>query len=267
VYTPEREITVSRELYRVPLDFDWPLRKVWKGFINPYYQPCPEEANGKCFRGQTAAGEWLSAICHLLGMIGEEAEQNTPEQLEHFKRVGRIYPHPCLAQWPQVPVANIPRGASKQEIAEYLRKPPKILPLDAELADFIKKLAKEETLRYSSRYSIRCALLAAAGITDEEWGLCQVCHGEGHDPATKDQREAWKKTPPPAGEGWQIWETVSEGSPVSNVYATKEELIAYLISQGYTENAAENFCEGGWVPSAVIRGGKIYKDIESAEIL
>ena len=27
---------MGRKLMRVPLDFAWPLKKVWKGYINPY---------------------------------------------------------------------------------------------------------------------------------------------------------------------------------------------------------------------------------------
>ena len=28
---------MGRELRRVPMDFDWPLNKPWKGFVNPRY--------------------------------------------------------------------------------------------------------------------------------------------------------------------------------------------------------------------------------------
>lgn len=32
---------MGRELKRVPLDFNWPIDQLWKGFINPYrYQVC-----------------------------------------------------------------------------------------------------------------------------------------------------------------------------------------------------------------------------------
>jgi hypothetical protein len=32
---------MSRELRRVPMGFDWPLHKVWDGFLNPHYKVCP----------------------------------------------------------------------------------------------------------------------------------------------------------------------------------------------------------------------------------
>lgn len=39
---------MGRELKRVPLDFDWPIDKTWKGFLNPYpYANQCEACNGK----------------------------------------------------------------------------------------------------------------------------------------------------------------------------------------------------------------------------
>lgn len=33
---------MGREIKRVPLDFDWPLNAVWKGYLNPFRsEPCP----------------------------------------------------------------------------------------------------------------------------------------------------------------------------------------------------------------------------------
>lgn len=35
---------------------------------------------------------------------------------------------------------------------------------------------------------------------------------------------------PPTGEGWQMWEDTSEGSPMSPVFATREELARWLAN-------------------------------------
>ena len=50
---------------------------------------------------------------------------------------------------------------------------------------------------------------------------------------------------------YQIYETVSEGTPTSPVFETLDEMRVWLIQQGYSEKAAENFTKDGWVPSAV----------------
>jgi len=39
-----------------------------------------------------------------------------------------------------------------------------------------------------------------------------------------DELDAWVGTDPPTGEGFQLWETTSEGSPVSPVFETDEAL-------------------------------------------
>ena len=33
---------MGSKIRRVPLNFDWPLNKVWKGYMNPYGNTCPD---------------------------------------------------------------------------------------------------------------------------------------------------------------------------------------------------------------------------------
>ncbi|KQP52978.1 hypothetical protein ASF34_00985 [Methylobacterium sp. Leaf106] len=89
---------------------------------------------------------------------------------------------------------------------------------------------------------------------------------------------------------FQLWETVSEGTPVSPPFATLEELAAYLaewgdfwdqsravramlaadierllvetdhqhqFKAGWGKEAADAFCKSGWAPSMVIRDGEV----------
>ena len=65
---------------------------------------------------------------------------------------------------------------------------------------------------------------------------------------------------------FQMYETVSEGTPVSPVFETKEQLAAWLITQGYSEKAANGFVNSGYAPSMVMTGGKMYKNIEMHDI-
>ena len=110
------------------------------------------------------------------------------------------------------------------------------------------------------------AIILAAGCDPNTWGRCVVCGGEGIDPVHKANYEAWTKVDPPAGEGYQVWETVTEGSPISPVFSTDGTCIAWLIDQGYSATAAHNFVAHGWAPSAVMVNGVMYRDIESAAI-
>jgi hypothetical protein len=75
----------------------------------------------------------------------------------------------------------------------------------------------------------------------------------------------WDRPPDPADympeisedapRGWQYYETVTEGSPISPVCATKEELTAWLSSpaagdERLSPDAAAKFVAAGWAPSA-----------------
>ena len=54
---------MSRTLKRVPLDFSWPLREIWGGYVNPYFKlagPCPD-----CEHGYDRAGGRANANAAL----------------------------------------------------------------------------------------------------------------------------------------------------------------------------------------------------------
>jgi len=57
----------------------------------------------------------------------------------------------------------------------------------------------------------------------------------------------------------QMYETVSEGTPVSPVFASLAELADWMVTQGYSRNAADRFCETGYAPSMVVEnfGGEV----------
>lgn len=94
---------------------------------------------------------------------------------------------------------------------------------------------------------------------------CATCNGHGsleRYPGQRDEAEAWTKEDPPEGEGWQVWETVSEGSPISPVFPTREGVIEWLTSPAYTWGAsrpltreqAEAFVDQAWAPSFISKG-------------
>lgn len=59
--------------------------------------------------------------------------------------------------------------------------------------------------------------------------------------------------------GYAVYEDVSEGTPVTPTFATKEELVVFLSTKKnywgdgpYSREAAERFVRAGWVPSMVM---------------
>lgn len=80
---------------------------------------------------------------------------------------------------------------------------------------------------------------------------------------------------------YQVYETVSEGTPVTPPFETQQELIDYLVNNGdfwdqirykegrlekpgYSRESAERFVlNSGWCPSMVVSNGVIKQNIES----
>jgi hypothetical protein len=89
---------------------------------------------------------------------------------------------------------------------------------------------------------------------------CPACGGHGSTEAYEGQRaeaEAWERSEPPMGEGWQLWETVTEGSPVSPVFATSEELAAWMSDpergkDWVPPDVAATFISHGWAPTMTV---------------
>lgn len=72
---------------------------------------------------------------------------------------------------------------------------------------------------------------------------------------------------------FQVYETVSEGTPVSPVFQTQDDLTAWLVDPSRNDErlphmsreAAERFIEHGSVPSLMIAGGVIASNVEMLE--
>lgn len=270
---------MGREVRRVPLDFDWPLKKTWKGFVNPHFKRCEAK---DCHGGETTAAAWVSALAHFIAMLGEEAAR--APHADELRRRGQIYPHPYLTSWGPAPYEQTPAELCealeaagedserrRRVYVEYRRRhPPKLLPLSEGLVDFVSGLAGRRIgpgpFNGNPEVEIFYALLKAAGIKKRSgWEQCDACGGTGIDASVREAYEAWEPEEPPSGPGWQLWETVSEGSPISPVFATREEFVHHIAQSGYTRAAADAFVTSGWAPSGVIEDGVVRDGIASCE--
>jgi hypothetical protein len=110
---------------------------------------------------------------------------------------------------------------------------------------------------------------------DFDWPMSQVWSGF-LNPSDSDE---WTAQEPPAGEGWQVWETVSEGSPVTPVFSTPEALAHHLSEKGDawaqaraargmperlpTYEQALAFVMDGWAPTTMVIGGAVLGPYEA----
>lgn len=220
----------------MPLGFSWPLEKVWEGYLMPDALCLPQcrDCNGY---GRTAAYQWVEGIAGLLLMLGEDQRSQQRERPIH----------PYL------------RAVQRECVYTSERPGPEALELSTGLAGRAPSFLGHDAC---DRWSATNKVITAAGMDPETWGRCPICGGEGNI-ATDEQRaahEAWERTDPPTGEGWQLWEGVSEGSPVTPVFATPAELVDHLATVGdrpgkvrpMSRAAAAALVGDGWAPSGVI---------------
>lgn len=129
------------------------------------------------------------------------------------------------------------RGEGWQE------KSPPVVPAAAQVNEWSLHGMGHDSINASICVSARCK---REGYDD----TCPACGGHGSVekyPGQRAEAEAWEPQEPPSGDGWQLWETTSEGSPNSPVFATAEELAAWC------ETGATAFGDMRWTRDEWLR--------------
>ncbi|MFD3594328.1 hypothetical protein ACFWU5_16515 [Nocardia sp. NPDC058640] len=255
---------MSREVRRVPVDFAWPLDKVWDGYLMP--ERLRETTCRACYgRGSTPARQWIERIGLMLDqLISDLDDQDAGKPL-----------HPWLAHDPYPPVDHntvLHRDGMWVTYA-VVRPTPDIVEFAQALITGDPDQPERQIQRgwlAQNRYAVTQGLIRQAGLP-AKWGWCATCDGHGSVEVYEGQRadsEAWESTEPPTGDGWQLWETVSEGSPVTPVFPTREGLVEHLSSPAYrrplTRDEAEGLVDAGWVPSMIATAAGVLPGEQSA---
>lgn len=242
---------MGREIKRVPLDFDWPLNKVWGGFLSPDSldgEPC-DHCNG----GETWASRWLYLLCTRIGMLATDVRDQEQGRPMHPWLANDTYPP---TSWRTFNVKR-PSADIVTLLAAIAGKKPE------QVGGFFSANVEHDLYK---------AIVKASGL--ESWGSCEHCDGNGeHEryPGQRAERDAWTHTEPPTGEGWQLWETVSEGSPISPVFPDAEGLAQWLTTPAscwgatkrpMTIEQARGFVGVGWAPSGFITAGGVHDGAE-----
>jgi hypothetical protein len=208
---------MGREVKRVALDFDWPISRVWVGFVNPHYRECDD----------------------------------------------------CEAGW----------SRTHDRIAKYIR--PLIWDRDLKDDPMMRRVAEFLTGRPYEYGLFGYDSIAASNAVDkighlaglpDDWRTCPTCGGDGIHPGVRVAYEAWEEYEPPAGDGWQMWETTSEGSPISPVCESPEALARWLADNRASTFGADTatyeqwlaMIGRGWAMSAVLHDGVMESGVSFA---
>lgn len=290
---------MSTELKRVALDFDWPLDKVWHGFVNHFrdsqeecklcqgsgYSPYAKSLHDKWYGyvefhpKETGSTPFLPTDPMIVGQIGSKISRDEETykfyREAHFQfKMGMVHPVldsdrstleqferkwdvkvsrrlvediPPVLMTEAIRMCNIYNGSLMHHLDDedvetlvadgrlnqlthdfvpgqgWTEKSPKVMPSAREVNLWGLQGFGHDSLNQHVVIEGRCK---RAG----KQRTCMVCDGEGYTQMEKARKlaEAWRPTEPPEGEGYQMWETVSEGAPISPVFETPEALADWL---------------------------------------
>lgn len=295
---------MGRQLRRVALDFNWPIDKTYDGFLNPHYSA--EECvvcggSGSSPYSKMLNNQWYS---HL-GGIKEVPAYSEP----HLPTDPHVIAY-ATRQCERTPsfYGNSPEAIAREAqrlsrlwntaLSHHLNDDDVMaLVKDGRLMDFTHTWSREHgwkpkdppyvpTAREVNIWS--CVSMGHDSINSwvvirhrcKEAGKetsCPHCDGEGaiwRSQEAKERYEKWEPSEPPEGPGWQLWETVSEGSPITPVFATPEELARYLSGRAWGADRGTpyetwmKFLLGdGWAPSAIGMAGAVLPGVEGVVAL
>ncbi len=233
-----------RELRRVPLDFQWPLKKVWKGYINPYPpQRCPE-CEGSGYNPET---KQIADDFYDLANTGRKWCNNITQD-----EVQVLVDEICIPHFTHVAINDEQREFVRKQMAEggnyFLPYNNGRVPTAEEVNEWNRN--QQDTGHDGVN---RWILIRVRAKRLCVFGRCSHCRGEGKIFKDEEHRklfEEWVDYEPPTGEGYQLWETCTEGSPVSPVFASAEEL-ADWCAENATIFASEKVSHEKWLQTFV----------------
>lgn len=278
---------MGRELKRVPLDFDWPLNKVWKGFVNPLH--CAEQCNtcggdGYSPEARAMKDRWYghapfkpedrgsTPFLPTDAPIRAFAERNVSNAPDYYGRgeaaIEREAQRLCKlfnSQWSHhLNADDVAALIAGDRLWDFTRdfvpgkgwqdKSVPTVPTPTQVNAWSIGGMGHDSINQWIVVRAECKRL---GLSE----TCAVCGGEGErwpSLEAKKAYEEWEQEEPPTGDGYQIWETVSEGSPISPPFSAPEDLARHMATTKWGADEGTPYetwlafiCGPGWVPSMI----------------
>ena len=234
---------MGRILKRVPLDFKWPTNQTWKGYLCPYHSQKCKSCDQSGYNPETKKieDEWYNfdnAVYkpnpyrpNARYNINAHSNNITETEVEALVRGGRL---PDLMdawyhfnneknRWEKLD-RTLPREERKWVECEQ-----PTFPTTEEVNKWDMTSMGHDAINRSICVEARAKELGV-------YGMCEACDGEGEiwfSDEIKKLSENWVGYEPPSGEGYQMWENTSEGSPQSPIFETLDELCEWC-----SENAS-----------------------------
>jgi len=226
---------MGRELKRVPLDFKWPIGQVWIGYLNPYRchecQQCKGSGRNKAMND--LSDEWYGRHSERWVYLTPNKRYNanahqyniTEAEVLALVKGGRLSD---LTGWVQFDEELQEWYTYENKVRVSCQAP--IIPTTDEVNEWAKVGFGHDGINHSICLRARAKELGVEGD-------CDICNGEGYlfqTPHIKELHESWEQIEPPVGDGFQLWETTSEGSPKSPVFNDFDSLCEWCASNAST---------------------------------
>lgn len=276
---------MSREVRRVPLDFDWPLNTVWAGYLSPEslreatcrfcdgtgYSPAARRLHDRWygdapFHPSETGSEPLTPDTPAVRAFAERNVRTAPEfyggDESAIRREGARLAGMWNGQWAhhlhQNDVDALVAAGRLYDFTHTWAKGSGWVPKDPQPVVTAAEVNEWHILPMGHDSINSSVVVEAACVRTGQPFECPRCAGHGtveKHPGQRAEAEAWEATEPPAGDGWQLWTTVTEGSPISPVFTTAEGLASWLTEPGNRDrmdyDAALRFVRAGWAPTGI----------------
>lgn len=276
---------MGREIRRVPVDFNWPLNEIWEGFLSPDSldgEKCPDCQNGYSPHAENLYSLWYGKIPFDPASTGSTlwrpdspgvrafAERNVANAPDYYgtseaaivreaQRLANLFNGSWSHHLSQEDVDALVEAGRLHDFTHtwssedgWQPKEPPVTPTAEQVNDWSLRGFGHDGINAHAVIKARCKR-EGVGVT------CPTCQGHAtveKYPGQRAEAEAWEPTDPPKGDGWQLWETVSEGSPISPVFVTAQGLAEWMSDPTRGRNwvpqeVAAKFIADGWAPSFV----------------
>lgn len=185
---------MSKVIRRVPENFDWPLKKVWSGYKNPYdLHECSKcHGSGKSIEYKQMISEWYSS--------SRVINQNNPY-------------HPEI----KYNILSWQYNLTELDINALID------------ANVYPELSDELTITYMNdlclkqnghKSDVKNIIIRSRLNRENKPIECKNCNGNGQywwSDIARDNYNGWVSYEPPTGDGYQIWD-MSKCYPISPVF-------------------------------------------------
>jgi hypothetical protein len=275
---------MGREVHRVPHDFDWPLNKVWEGFLTPDHfdeERCPDCKSGYSPQAQNLYELWYGKLPfdpsstgsapwqHDTPGIRAVAERNTRSAPEFYgtgeaatvreaQRLADLFNSQWSHHLSQDDVEALVAAERLHDFTHtwsreegWQKIDPPVKPTAEQINEWSLTGFGHDGLNAYVVIEARCERESIEPRCPTQ-GARQL--GKVRGPACSGRGVAADQ--PAQGRRWQLWETVSEGSPISPVFTSADELAGWMSDPARGNRwvppaAAANFIADGWAPSFV----------------